>query len=52
MTRERLARACFISERALLAIEDGRTKDMLVSTLERLADALKLSTDKILGRTG
>lgn len=51
LTRKGLAENIRISERALAAIELGKAQDMRASTLERLADALEISTDELLGRT-
>lgn len=48
-TQERLARETGISFHTLIKIENGRTKNPKIKTLIKLAKALGVSLDKLVG---
>ena len=47
MTQEELAAASGVSRGTIVAIESGEAKDVLVSTLLKLADAMGVSVNDI-----
>ena len=50
LTQEGLARKANISYHTLLKIENGRIHNPKVETIIKLAEALEISVDKLLGR--
>lgn len=50
LTQEGLARKAGISFHTLIKIESGRIANPRIETVMKLADALVVSTDKLLGR--
>jgi transcriptional regulator with XRE-family HTH domain len=52
LTQEGLARKANISYHTILKLESGRIKNPRVGTLLKLADVLKVSTDKLLSKNG
>jgi len=50
LSQEKLAREANISYNTLIKIERGGIKNPRIETVIRLADALKISIDRIIGR--
>jgi transcriptional regulator with XRE-family HTH domain len=48
LTQEEFARRCGISRQAIAKIEQGKTKNMLVSTLWKIAACLKVPARELL----
>jgi transcriptional regulator with XRE-family HTH domain len=50
LSQERLGKAIGLDQAYISKIERGEVQDITVTTLARLADALQVSTDYLLGR--
>ena len=51
-TQEKLARLANISNNTLVKIEMGMAKEPTITTIQKLADALDISIDELVGRKG
>jgi transcriptional regulator with XRE-family HTH domain len=49
-TQEKLARLANISNNTLVKIEMGMAKEPTITTIQKLADALDISIDELVGR--
>lgn len=50
LTQERLARLAGISNNTLVKIEIGMAKEPTITTMAKIADALHVSIDELVGR--
>lgn len=50
LTQEKLARLADISNNTLVKIEMGMAKEPTITTITKIADALKVSIDELVGR--
>lgn len=50
LTQEKLARLADISNNTLVKIEMGMAKEPTITTIQKLADALGISIDELVGR--
>ncbi|OGX14852.1 MAG: hypothetical protein A2166_06100 [Omnitrophica WOR_2 bacterium RBG_13_41_10] len=52
LSQEKLARLADISNATLIKIESGVAKEPTITTVSKIADALKISIDELLGKKG
>lgn len=51
LSQEKLARLADISNATLIKIESGVAKEPTITTVTKIADALEVSIDELVGRT-